>query len=353
MPTSQSDYAGFTGSEYPADTYAALVRAIQGIATLFQAKIATGTEPDDDLKGLMFGEASFFNKVRIMWTGTTFVIQRNTGTESVPVWSSEVNFDFASGAIDIYNCDFVMHGNDVNVNGGNVTNAGTYNGVTITAHKSRHLPGGADELTVATPSDIGATNSEGVAANFVRGDHQHRGVRSFNTAFGDVTVAGSTGITVSGTSSTLISSNQRIYAYADNTTPSDITCTGTSIAAVTGFSSISITGADSSADYLLRFTAPLDTTGGTETTTFKMHLGTNGTTADTVIAHSLIQTDSAGTTYPSDGYVLLEAVAVNPTTSDRITISYTSTTGSRHVLQGGTDGRPILTVTRLTGFTAV
>jgi len=40
-------------------------------------------------------------------------------------------------------------------------------------HMSRHLPGGADALTVGVPSDIGAANAEGSAAAFARQDHVH------------------------------------------------------------------------------------------------------------------------------------------------------------------------------------
>lgn len=55
----------------------------------------------------------------------------------------------------------------------NVTNAGTYNGVTVQLHGSRHLPAGADPLTTLAPVDIGTANSIGVQNAFARSDHVH------------------------------------------------------------------------------------------------------------------------------------------------------------------------------------
>ena len=40
-------------------------------------------------------------------------------------------------------------------------------------HASTHLVGGADALSVGTPSSIGGSNSEGSATNFARRDHVH------------------------------------------------------------------------------------------------------------------------------------------------------------------------------------
>ncbi len=55
----------------------------------------------------------------------------------------------------------------------NVTNAGTYNGVTVQLHGSRHLPAGADPLVTAAPVSIGTANSIGIANAFARSDHVH------------------------------------------------------------------------------------------------------------------------------------------------------------------------------------
>ena len=51
---------------------------------------------------------------------------------------------------------------------------GTYNGVTIQSHASRHQPGGDDALPTASPISISDyTNAIGVSTSFARSDHQH------------------------------------------------------------------------------------------------------------------------------------------------------------------------------------
>jgi len=47
-------------------------------------------------------------------------------------------------------------------------------GVLLSAHETRHRPGGADALPVGVPSDIGTANAEGVSTSFARLDHVHK-----------------------------------------------------------------------------------------------------------------------------------------------------------------------------------
>jgi hypothetical protein len=63
----------------------------------------------------------------------------------------------------------------LNMGTNNITNVGTVDGVDVSAHASRHLPGGADALTTAAASGLSATttNTEGTAASFARSDHTH------------------------------------------------------------------------------------------------------------------------------------------------------------------------------------
>lgn len=55
----------------------------------------------------------------------------------------------------------------------NITGVGTVDGVTVSAHASRHLPNGADPLTTGVPSTIDGTNATGTANAFARQDHIH------------------------------------------------------------------------------------------------------------------------------------------------------------------------------------
>ncbi len=67
-----------------------------------------------------------------------------------------------------------MSGN-LNLGSNNITTVGTVDGVTVSAHASRHNPGAIDALTTAVPvaTQVGASPAEGVAASYARSDHQH------------------------------------------------------------------------------------------------------------------------------------------------------------------------------------
>ena len=79
---------------------------------------------------------------------------------------------------------------NLNMGTGNITNSGTYNTVTVEAHASRHLPGGADPLIVGTPTTIGTSNSIGIVNNFSRSDHIHaHGAQTDGTLHAIVTEA--------------------------------------------------------------------------------------------------------------------------------------------------------------------
>lgn len=83
-----------------------------------------------------------------------------------------------------------------------ITNASTYNGVTVELHGARHLPNGADPLTTAAPlaslSSL-STNAAGTANSFARSDHSHAidvSGFSINSLTGTLTVSrGGTGQT--------------------------------------------------------------------------------------------------------------------------------------------------------------
>jgi hypothetical protein len=64
----------------------------------------------------------------------------------------------------------------LNMGGNDIGNVGTIDGVTITAHASRHLPSGADPLATAAPAanlTAATTNQTGTANSLARSDHSH------------------------------------------------------------------------------------------------------------------------------------------------------------------------------------
>lgn len=70
-----------------------------------------------------------------------------------------------------------------------------YNGVVVETHAIRHAPGGIDALALGSPVSIaiGVAPSDGVAASFVRSDHQHgipAGVVASTIAVGDAAAEG-------------------------------------------------------------------------------------------------------------------------------------------------------------------
>lgn len=89
----------------------------------------------------------------------------------------------------------------INMGTNNITNAGTFNGVTVETHASRHLPdSGTDPITVGTPVSITAlTNANGTANSLVRSDHQHAHGAQTNGTLHAVAIASGTNGFMSGT----------------------------------------------------------------------------------------------------------------------------------------------------------
>ena len=66
----------------------------------------------------------------------------------------------------------VMTGS-LNLGTNSITNVNLVDGVDVSAHASRHQPGGADPLLVAAPVTISTANSEGLLTTLARSDHVH------------------------------------------------------------------------------------------------------------------------------------------------------------------------------------
>lgn len=79
-----------------------------------------------------------------------------------------------------------MTGN-LNMGTFSITNVNQVDGVDVSAHASRHNPGGADALTTAAPgaTSVATASAVGTALSFARSDHVHQS----NTAPADVTKA--------------------------------------------------------------------------------------------------------------------------------------------------------------------
>lgn len=85
-------------------------------------------------------------------------------------------------------------GGNLDGNGQSVTGLGPINGVTITAHATRHLPNGADPLATGVPSTLGTANQTGSANALARQDHVHaHGNQAGGTLHADVIAGGASG----------------------------------------------------------------------------------------------------------------------------------------------------------------
>jgi hypothetical protein len=183
-----------------------LVSVLKSLGAWSRAKESFGTPPDDHLGYIYFGDAGNFDDIRIGWNGSAFILQKGVGgTEGnrdswatmFTVTTSFGNIATGSGGITL--------GGTLDCNSKTITNATSVNGVSPTAHASRHQPGGADPLTVGgAPPDITTAGAGGSATSLSRSDHTHRGVKSFSengsaALYGDVTVSASGQLTATQT----------------------------------------------------------------------------------------------------------------------------------------------------------
>lgn len=87
-----------------------------------------------------------------------------------PAWASRSSSDYAQFLL--LDGSRSMTG-ALNMGGQQITNVGNVDGVDVSAHAARHLPGGADALAVDTPVSLGDSLGIGSRASFSRSDHVH------------------------------------------------------------------------------------------------------------------------------------------------------------------------------------
>jgi len=103
-----------------------------------------------------------------------------------------------------------MSGN-LDMGGNSITNVNLVDGVDVSAHGSRHNPGGIDAIATAAPSgtgvQVGGTAAEGSAASLARSDHAHTVTAAAPVAITDSTNA-------EGAASTFVRSDHQ-HAHGD------------------------------------------------------------------------------------------------------------------------------------------
>jgi hypothetical protein len=77
---------------------------------------------------------------------------------------------------------------NLDLDGYNIINVNLVDGVDVSAHGSRHNPGGIDAVSTATAVAVGITNAEGTSTSLARADHTHQvtGLTIASQAQGDI-----------------------------------------------------------------------------------------------------------------------------------------------------------------------
>ena len=298
-----------------------VVRAMQGILAHYQSTDRAGTLPNDIITSLQLGDLSVGQKrVRLFYdpADTTLKFQKNTGSQSVPVWTNVATLSDA-GAFS-------------------VTGAISYVG--YVSHIAQHLPTGSDPIPTAAGVDVTTANGVGTANTFSRSDHAHRGVRSVDVEssgsplFGDINVLDDGRIAVSkgaGTVTVGFTSPNRLYqTTVANGDQAGITSTGSPPTAILGMSGIAIPGANGVRKYRISAYVPFTNTGAATHAAVSVHVGAAGSSADTVVFRAWTFSTNAG------GLVMgiaIPAIDVVPATGSKVTLSFFSVAGSSHTVK--------------------
>jgi len=141
---------------------------------------------DQALAGAVFGDvagpASSADEALVRFDGVTGKLIQNSNATLTDSGALTLTLGLTTGG-------------DVNVGGNSITNVNLVDGVDVSAHGTRHNPGGADPVTtaVAATISVGDSASEGVAASLARSDHLHTVTAGIPVAVGDTNATGSSG----------------------------------------------------------------------------------------------------------------------------------------------------------------
>jgi hypothetical protein len=130
----------------------------------FTAVIVTDTDGNSPLPSSRFRDIR--PRIGFVASGVTASANHNS-LLNLPVGDAHPQY-FRTDGTRVMAGDVQLGTNNITGVGGNLLN-----GVDITNHASRHLPGGADALATGVPVTISTANSMGSASSFSRSDHIH------------------------------------------------------------------------------------------------------------------------------------------------------------------------------------
>ena len=361
MAASQADFdalletLGYVDEQWPE-----MARILKAVAGLWHAMTSTGTDPDNHLTYFNFGDASDYLKVRIGFDGTNIVFETNSGDDDTPSWDEllriNVSTDAATfaGAVAIGGAltgvtSLTLSG-DLALGGNNITNVGTItcttvNGVDPSSHAARHVPGGADEIAVAsTILDVGSTASAGSSADLARGNHVHRGVASIKVDGGALGYGAFEFIDGNETSAEIAAGQIQFdydppwYLYTEEA--GDLPIGVATEVDFTEITALAITPADGAIKFRVDATVVFYAAAGTEVQ-LRMFVGTNGNLLDTTPEATVFGYCTAA------GYCTLSisGYEITPAAADKIGLVGYSTLATTVIASGQTT--PSLAVTEV------
>ncbi len=247
------DYAWFVGVALNSTNNGSVVVSTQGPFKLTDLHDVDGI--NSPLDGYYFrGNGSF-------WEGRVFsndvLSLANVLGASSSTDNALARFDLTTGKLLQNSLAILDDSGNLNLNAGTGTiTCGNINSVSITAHASRHNPGGADALTTAAPSttavQIGNTAAVGTATSFSRSDHVH-------TVTGGTPVNVTKAANADGTATTFARSDHK----HDVTTAAASSLTGTSTNTEGSATSLARSDHTHNISSILSGTAPVDVTKST------------------------------------------------------------------------------------------
>lgn len=326
-----------------------LIKILQDLWALHQGHEQAGT-PGDGTGHVTYwyvaSSASLRKWLRVGYDGTSFRVDKNTGTDAAPIWVNLFSINATTLAATLpagltlggalagltgltLAGDLDLGANDI-LNVAAIT-ATTVNGVDPAAHATRHAVGGADALAVGTPVAVGGSNSAGAATDFARRDHVHEGVHEIdvNTSgspvTGDADLLDGEGISITkvGGNITVALAFERVRVQRTGGDDSVSASTETIVQDNGGnLLQAQLSSADASKDYEANCVFSINnSSGSTATINVRVRVGSLGTLSDPIV----FREDLSLATGRSRNVVIPPIQITDPAAGDWVTVSIEST----------------------------
>jgi len=320
-------------------------RIIHDLAAVWNAtEFSTDTAPNKQLLQFYISDDTLDHFIRIGQDGTSFRIDKNTGTDATPVWVNLLSINITTLALTLpagLTLGGALSGvtgltlaGALDLGGFNITNvaaltATTVNGVDPAAHATRHAPGGSDAIALGIPVAIGSANAAGAAATLPRSDHVHAGVSQIDVdaagnVQGNIDLASGDGIKITLAGNTATFSRQRVHTKINGGDDTVTAATETIVQDSAGTPNLlqaqltAAIGADGAKDWLASFSfTVLDTSAAANDLIVRLRQGSLGTLSDALVG----RWDFSAVASTSVTVAISDVVLLAPAANDYITVS--------------------------------